>query len=130
MFALVAIPVVAAAAALYGSGKAVEGIGRGMSAGPQAALRAYRKIKGEAGDKRAEDAQEQQWQQHQQQHQQQYQQQQQQQQHQGDLAEVAPPVEEGSKPRDRSLRMPMKGSLMEDLSIGMSGGSGSRSMKK
>ena len=46
MFALVAMPVVAAAAAVYGSGKLVEGIGRGLSAGPEAVLRAYRRVDG------------------------------------------------------------------------------------
>ena len=44
MFALVAMPVVVTAGALYGSGKLVEGIGRGLSAGPGAVLKAYRKI--------------------------------------------------------------------------------------
>ncbi|KAM5538611.1 hypothetical protein V8D89_007640 [Ganoderma adspersum] len=132
MFALVALPVVAAAAAVYGSGKLVEGIGRGLSTGPEAVLRAYKKVDGkikgapspdaaqahQEGVDADADAREREW------HQYQYQQQQQQR-RQAEWAEAAPPMED-VKLRNvyGSLQMP-KASLMEDPSIGMAGGSGS-----
>ncbi|KAI1794782.1 hypothetical protein LXA43DRAFT_1112257 [Ganoderma leucocontextum] len=129
MFALVAMPVVATAAALYGSGKLVEGIGRGLSAGPEAVLKAYKKmdgkIKGEApaaGEDPSQGAG-QQWHEHEHEHQ--YQQ--------GETVqtEVVPPtVEESPGLMKRSLQMPMRGSLMEDPSIGMDGGSGSMRANK
>ena len=43
---IVALPVIATAAALYGSGKLVEGIGKGLSVGPEALLKSYRKMNG------------------------------------------------------------------------------------
>ena len=146
MFALVAMPVVVTAGALYGSGKLVEGIGRGLSAGPGAVLKAYRKIdekiKGDkdkdAGAGAAErEREEERW--HRYQQQQQYQEQQRYQyQHEqqygyergeGGRGLGGAMGEEGLKPKpkleERGLRTPMGASLMEDPSIGTAGGSGS-----
>ncbi|KAI0632535.1 hypothetical protein C8Q77DRAFT_1159151 [Trametes polyzona] len=43
LFMMVIAPIAAFLAALYGAGKMVEGIGKGLSMGPEAAYRAYKK---------------------------------------------------------------------------------------
>ncbi|TBU61819.1 hypothetical protein BD310DRAFT_919930 [Dichomitus squalens] len=44
--AVITMPVIIAAAALYGTGKLLEGIGKGLSVGPEALLKAYKKTNG------------------------------------------------------------------------------------
>ena len=46
--ALVMMPVVAAAALLYGTGKFFEGVGKGLSVGPEALLKSYRNMNGKS----------------------------------------------------------------------------------